>query len=290
MLSTAGWRQHYPFESHWHDLNGQRYHYIQAGQGAPVLFVHGNPTWSFYWRNLVQGVADSHQAMAVDHIGCGLSDKPAAKSYSLQQHIDNLLSFIDARRLNNITVVGHDWGGAIALGAAVERPEPFARCVLFNTAAFPPPFFPWRIRICRTPVLGRLAMQGGNVFAKAALHMALANGNSMSASEKQGMIAPYDSWRNRLGIYNFVQDIPATPAHATWQTLESIESGLTLLANKPILMMWGMRDWCFRPECLDRLVTHFPQAEVHRFADAGHWVVEEKRTEILEILKAFLAK
>jgi pimeloyl-ACP methyl ester carboxylesterase len=148
------WRGLYPFCSRHLMLDGLRLHYLDEGHGEPLLMVHGNPTWSFYWRNLILGLRGDWRAVVPDHIGCGLSDKPQRYAYCLRQHIDNLVRLVESLELRNISLLGHDWGGAIGLGTALRLPDRFARLVLFNTGAFPPPFVPWRIRLCRLPWLG----------------------------------------------------------------------------------------------------------------------------------------
>jgi haloalkane dehalogenase len=252
--------------------------------------VHGNPTWSFFWRNLILGLRDQYRAVAVDHLGCGLSDKPQRYPYTLQQHTANLVRLVDELDLQRITLLVHDWGGAIGLGAALERPARFTRLVLFNTGAFPPPFVPLRIRVCRTPVFGTLAVRGLNLFARAALSMAMSEPARLTPAIKSGLLAPYDSWANRVAIQQFVRDIPFTRLHPTWRTLEVLEERLPTLASRPTQMIWGMRDWCFKPLCLDRLLRVFSTAEVHRLADAGHYVVEDAHEQIVPLVRAFLDK
>jgi haloalkane dehalogenase len=290
MQSMPDWRSLYPFASHELSLAGLRYHYLDEGAGEPLLMVHGNPTWSFYWRNLVRDLRSDYRCLAVDHIGCGLSDKPEPYPYTLSQHIENLVRFVETLDLRGITLLVHDWGGAIGLGTALRLPERFSRLVLFNTGAFPPPFVPLRIRLCRTPLVGTWAMRRLNAFARAALTMASEKQDRMTAAVKTGLIAPYDSWANRVAIDAFVRDIPLTRAHPTWRVLEEIETGLPSLADRPTMLMWGMKDWCFRPSCLERFEKHFPAAEVHRFADAGHYVVEDAHERIVPLLRGFLSR
>ena len=282
------WRQLYPFESHFLTTAGGRYHFLDEGAGEPLLMVHGNPTWSFYWRNLVHAFQDRFRMVVPDHMGCGLSDKPQRYPYHLQQHIENLVALIEHLQLDRITLLAHDWGGAIGLGAALARSDRFQRLVLFNTGAFPPPFVPFRIRICRTPLLGTFAVRGLNLFARGALTMAVEK--PLTDQVASGLLAPYDSWRNRIAIDSFVRDIPFTKRHRTWETLTSIESGLASLAGHKQLLIWGMRDWCFRPECLERIRTHWPDAEVHRIAHAGHYVLEDAAAEIVTVLEPFLGE
>ena len=263
-------------------------HYLDEGSGEPLLMVHGNPTWSFYWRNLVLGFRDQWRTVVPDHVGCGLSDKPQRYPYTLSQHIENLSGLIQQLDLREITLLVHDWGGAIGLGTALQMPERFKRFVLFNTGAFPPPFIPWRIRACRIPICGALAVRGCNLFARAALTMATEKPERMTDEVRAGLIAPYDSWNNRVAIQRFVEDIPTSSSQPTWQRLSEIELQLPTLANRPVKMIWGMRDWCFTPECLIRLQRSLPHAKVHRFEDAGHYVVEDAHEQIVPIVTDFL--
>jgi cis-3-alkyl-4-acyloxetan-2-one decarboxylase len=289
------WRELYPFASHWAELAAGRMHYVDEGpkdfdSGQPreaLLFVHGNPTWSFHWRRLIVGLRERYRCIAPDHLGCGLSDKPQ-RMFRLEEHIDNLAVLARKLQLDRVTLVAQDWGGAIGLGAMLQAPARCEGVVLFNTGAFPPRYIPWQIRACRLPLIGRLAVQGGNLFSRAALQMTLARQPSLPGPVATGYLAPYDSWTNRRAVYGFVHDIPSGPNHPTWRMLAEIERGLPQLADRPISLIWGMRDWCFRPDCLDRFVEAWPRAEVHRLADVGHWVVEDAPDESLAILQRFL--
>jgi len=290
MAEKNDWRLLYPFESHHVTVGGHRCHYVDEGSGPVLLMVHGNPTWSFYWRELIKTWRDRYRVVAIDHIGCGLSDKPDAKSYSytLQQRIDDLGVLIEKLDLDEITLLAHDWGGAIGMGTAVASPRRFARFVLFNTAAFPGGRCPLRIRICRLPLLGRLGVQGLNLFARAATYMAAQRHERMTGPVRAGILAPYDSWRNREAIHRFVLDIPLSPNHPSFRTLERIEAGLPQFGGHPISLIWGMQDWCFTPRFLDRFIDYFPDAEVHRLGDAGHYVIEDAHERIIPLVERFL--
>ena len=289
----SDWRALYPFSSRWLDLPEGRLHYVdvgpeQASSDGTLLFVHGNPTWSFHWRELIKRLRGDYRCVAVDHLGCGLSDKPP-RTFRLADRIEHLTRLVDELKLDRVTLIAQDWGGAIGLGTLLARRERFRRIVLFNTGAFPPWFVPWRIAVCRAPILGRLAVQGGNLFSRAALRMTLAQ-RRLDPAVAAAYLAPYDSWRNRRAVYDFVADIPRSARHPTWQTLAEIEAGLPALGKLPILLLWGMQDWCFTPECLAKFEAIWPRAEVHRLADAGHWVVEDAPDESQQFLAEFLAR
>ncbi len=151
---AEAWRAEYPFESHYLPTPAGRIHYVDEGRGRPVLFVHGNPTWSFYWRRAVAAAAPTHRAVAIDHLGCGLSDKPQDWGYRLADHVENLERLVLHLDLSNITLVVHDWGGAIGFGVATRHPDRFRDFVVTNTAAFRAPHIPFRIAACRVPGLG----------------------------------------------------------------------------------------------------------------------------------------
>jgi pimeloyl-ACP methyl ester carboxylesterase len=289
----APWRALYPFASHWLDVAGRRMHYLDEGDGDPqqptLLFVHGNPTWSFHWRRLILAQRNGYRCVAMDHLGCGLSDLQP-RPLRLADHIENVMRLVDALDLRRVTLVAQDWGGAIGLGALLRERERFDRIVLFNTGAFRPWFIPWRIRACRIPLVGRLALQGANAFSRAALTMTLARKRRLETDVAAGYLAPYDSWERRAAVRQFVDDIPASGTHPTWPTLESIEMRLPELAALPSLLVWGMLDWCFTPACLDRFVAVWPQAEAHRLADVGHWVVEDAPEESAMLVEDFLRR
>jgi pimeloyl-ACP methyl ester carboxylesterase len=288
MHPSSNWRSLYPFESRCVNLGGHRYHYVDEGRGDVLLLVHGNPTWSFYWRELICALRSNYRVIAVDHIGCGLSDKPRDYPYRLSRHVDNLVQFVRQLDLGDMTLLAHDWGGAIGLGAALAERQRFARFVLFNTAAFRSRRMPWRIRVCRTPLLGRLIVQGLNGFARAALRMAVCQPARMTPAVRSGLLAPYDSWHHRQALYRFVADIPMSSRHPSYATLRGIEEGLPSLAARPWLFVWGMRDWCFTPDFLNRFLDFFPRAEVHRLDHAGHYVVEDAHEQIVPVLARFL--
>ena len=284
------WRELYPFESRFADVGGHQIHYVDEGRGASVVMVHGNPTWSFYYRNLVRDLSATHRAVAIDHMGCGLSDKPQDYPYCLRQHIDNLEHLIDdVLRIEKLSLVVHDWGGGIGMGYAVRHPERIERIVVLNTAAFLLDQCPARIRVCRAPLLGPLLVRGLNGFARAAIFMAVAKGRRLPKSVRSGLLAPYDSYANRVAQLRFVQDIPLAPSHPTWAAMAEIQHGLSRLTDKPMLICWGTQDFCFNDRFLEEWKTRFPEATVHTFEDAGHYVLEDAYDRIGPLAREFLS-
>jgi cis-3-alkyl-4-acyloxetan-2-one decarboxylase len=283
-------REEYDFEPNFLETTAGTLHYLDEGsrEAAPILCVHGNPTWSFYYRRLVREFRDSHRVIAPDHLGCGLSDKPQKWSFRLEDHIANLERLLFELNLEKVTLVVHDWGGAIGLGAAVRHPERFARILVLNSAAFPADRIPLRINVCRTPFLGELAVRGLNAFARAAATMALEHHERMTSVVRRGYLAPYDSWNNRIATHRFVTDIPMRRDHPSYATLEGIDSGLEKLHHLPMRIAWGEKDWCFTPAFLEMWQARFLDAEVLPIEHAGHYVLEDAHEEILPWLHEFV--
>ncbi len=232
-LKNSDIQTEYPFASHFLDLDGVRYHYVDEGTGPVLLFVHGNPTWSFAWRNLIKTFSPDYRVIAVDHVGCGLSDKPQDYPYVREQHVANLRRLVETLDLQNVTLLAHDWGGAIGMGVAGQIPERFSRFVLFNTAAFRSQRIPLRIALCRIPLLGALGVRGLNLFSRAALRMAVVKRERMTPAIKAGYLAPYDSWKNRIAVLRFVQDIPLKESHGSYSTLVEMRRGWNSFATRP---------------------------------------------------------
>ena len=286
--ATPAWRGLYPFASHFVATDGVRQHYLDEGDGPAVAMVHGNPTWSFYYRNAAIALRGAHRTIVPDHVGCGLSDKPQDYPYTLSQHIDNLEHLLnDVLQLKKVDLIVHDWGGAIGMGYAVRHPDRVGRIVVLNTAAFLMDFCPLRIRVCRWPVFGPLALRGFNAFARAAATMAVRK--PLAPAVREGLLAPYDSWAHRVAVLRFVQDIPLRPSHPSYETVANIQKGLHTLADKRMLICWGMQDFCFTEAFLDIWQSYFPQARVHRFEDAGHYLLEDAGERVVPLVERFLS-
>jgi haloalkane dehalogenase len=278
----------FPFAPQFLGLDGAAMHYVDEGprDGETLLFLHGNPTWSFLWRNLIKSLRGRYRCVAPDHIGCGLSDKPEAYRYRLDQHIANQERLVTELGLARVTLVVHDWGGAVGFGLAQRRPELVARAIVMNTAAFTGGRAPLSIRACRTPLLGPLAVRGLNLFARAATHMATERG--VAREVRRGLLAPYASWSERVATLRFVEDIPLSPRHPSWPTLRAIEEHLPCMAELPLCLIWGRRDWCFTPRFLEEWQRRFPRARVHVADAAGHWVTEDARDAVQSWVARFL--
>ena len=282
----------FPFTPHFVRSGDHWLHFVDEGppNGEVLLFLHGNPTWSFLWRRLLARFRDRYRVVAPDYLGCGLSEKPANGDYTLAGHAERVRFLVEELDLERVTLVTHDWGGAIGMGLARRVPERVARFVFCNTAAFPFPVLPRRIAVCRTPLLGPLLVRGLGGFSRAALRTAHAKRGRFSKQERRGYLAPYASWADRVAIQAFVDDIPMDPKHRSWSELTAIADALDGFRDRPAACLWGMRDWCFTPAILDEWLRRWPELEVTRFPEAGHWVTEDEPDGVGEALEAFLAR
>jgi pimeloyl-ACP methyl ester carboxylesterase len=273
---------------------GLRYHYLDEGEGEPVVMVHGNPTWSFYYRGLVEALRTSYRTIVPDHIGCGLSDKPddSRYDYTLESRIADLEALLDHLGLDGgLTLVVHDWGGAIGLGYATRHPERVARLVILNTAAFHLPktkAFPRPLWLCRDTPLGAFLVRGLNAFCRGTARIGCTR-RPLSRDLRDAYCAPYDSWAHRIAVHRFVQDIPLRPGDRSSATLTRIQDGLAALAGVPALIAWGMKDFVFDHHFLEEWGRRFPRAEVHRFPQAGHLILEDEGEQVVPLVRSFLA-
>lgn len=285
------WRSEYPFSSHHLPVaDGARMHFVDEGPRGDeaVLMLHGNPTWSFYYRNLVLALRGRMRCVVPDHIGMGLSDKPTNYPYRLGRRIADIERLINHLGLRRIHLVVHDWGGAIGFGVATRQPERIGKLVVLNTAAFPDDQIPWRIAVCRWPLLGSLLVRGCNGFAGPAVRMAVTR--PLPDEVAAGLLAPYDSWANRVAVHQFVRDIPLRPSHPSFATLQGIEAGLGKLRTRPALIGWGGKDFCFNDHFYERWRTYLPQARTLHFPDAGHYVLEDEAATLVPAIASFLAE
>jgi haloalkane dehalogenase len=284
----------YPFASHWLEVSGQKMHYLDEGpREAPVvLMVHGNPTWSFYYRNLVLALRDRFRCVVPDHIGCGLSDKPDTRHYpyTLARRIADLGALMDHLQVETpIHLVVHDWGGMIGFGWAADHPERIGRMVIANTAAFPMPAdkkLPAALWLVRNTRLGALLVQGLNAFSGIASLVAFKK--PVSRAVRKAYTGPYDSWENRIATLRFVQDIPLKAGDPGYDIVSSTESRLPLFKHKPCLLAWGEKDFVFDAPFLNRWKQKFPNARVLSFPKCGHYIFEDGGQPLTDDVSAFL--
>ncbi|GLZ49616.1 haloalkane dehalogenase [Actinomycetospora sp. NBRC 106375] len=295
-MSTATALAGYPFTPHRVEVGGHRMSYVDEGDptAPPVLLVHGNPTWSFYYRSLLQALpARGRRVIAPDHIGMGLSDKPTPEDYphTLARRVADLTAFVDGLELTEpVSLVVHDWGGPIGLAWAAEHLDRVRDVVVMNTGAFPLPAdhgLPWMLQAARLPVVGDVLVRRLGAFSLGAL--VLGTGRAWLPPEaRRGLLAPYDRPEHRVAVQAFVRDIPLGPDDPAHPVLVRLAARLPDLDARPVQVHWGMKDPVFDADILAHVEHHLPHAEVHRYPDAGHYVLEDATPAIVERVGAFL--
>ena len=281
-------RIEYPFAGNALPLiNGATMHYIDEGTGPIVVMLHGNPTWSFYFRNLVKVMVQAgFRCVVPDHVGCGLSDKPQDYNYTLAQRIEDVESLLDHLGIDQFSLVVHDWGGAIGCGLAGRRPDALKKLVLLNSGAFRSKLIPLRIAAIKVPLIGEFVIRAMNGFAGPAAIMSVKT--PLKPVVKRGLLWPYRSWADRVAVWNFVKDIPLRESHRTFQTLTEVEEGLAKIADKPIQLVWGAKDFCFSMRFYERFKEFFPNAESVVYQNHGHYILEDGGEQAWLSIRGFL--
>ncbi|PXA05293.1 alpha/beta hydrolase [Coraliomargarita sinensis] len=281
-------RLEYPYAGNlFEQPDGTVMHYLDEGNGPVVLMLHGNPTWSFYYRNLVNELVRSgFRCIVPDHIGCGLSDQPQEYDYTFKRRIDDVERLVDHLGISSFNLVVHDWGGAIGCGLAGRRAEALDKLVLLNTAAYHSKRIPLRIALVKCPLVGPFMIRGLNAFAGPAANMSVVQ--PLSKSVRRGFLWPYRSWSKRVAVWNFVKDIPLWDSHPSYATLTEVEKGLEHLREKPIQLVWGGKDFCFNDHFLQRWQEIFPHAETRYHKHCGHYILEDGGLKVWQEIRGFL--
>lgn len=290
----------YPFTPHRFEVRpGIGLSYLDEGPrgGEVIVLLHGNPSWSYYWRHLVLGLRDRYRCIAPDHVGMGLSDKPddapsaqPRYDYTLQSRIEDLDALLAHLGIDGpLTLAVHDWGGMIGFGWALRDPARVRRLVITNTAAFPLPEskrFPMRLALGRDSRLGGWLIRRGNLFARGAARFGTVR--SLPKDVRAAYAGVYAGWDKAIATLRFMQDIPLQAGDPAMALVEASARALPGYADRPAFLAWGLRDFVFDRHFLDRFRAALPGAEVHAYADASHYVLEDKHEELVPLIRAFL--
>lgn len=288
-MTNASWidRSAYPFRSCYAPVDGGQMHYIDEGRGQPLVMVHGTPTWSFLYRTLIKELSRDYRVIAPDHIGFGLSDKPENWSYRPQDHARNLELLIDHLGLQDIVLVVHDFGGPIGLSYALEHVENVRALVIFNTFLWSlkgDPAFERPARLFNNAI-GRWLYLRQNFSANAIVRSAWGKHRPLTPDIHQQYKQPFQSAESRMGTWRFFQSLMG---ESDWY--ESLWARRERIADKPALLLWGMRDMAFKEKQLARWKELFPNARAVTYPQVGHFVPDEAGPEAAQEIRDFMAK
>jgi haloalkane dehalogenase len=289
--NTHDWvdREAYPFRSRWLALPEGRLHYIDEGEGEaePVLLVHGTPTWSFEYRHLVQALRATRRCIAVDHLGFGLSDRPAGAAYTPEAHANRLRTFVDKLGLQRFSLIAHDFGGPIALPLALDQPARVSRLVVLNSWMWSFADDPEMMKRARlvSGGFGRFLYRRLNASLRLITPSAYGDRRKLTRAIHRQYLAPFPDADSRERVLWAL----ARALTSSSEFYEDLWQRRERLREIPTLVVWGMKDTAFRPAQLARWRQALPHASFVELAEAGHWPHEEEPEAVTAAVRPFLS-
>lgn len=286
-MDNISWldRDQYPFSPQFFRTPAGTMHYLDEGKGDPVIFIHGNPSWSFQFRHVIRDLSMNCRCIAPDHLGFGLSEKPREWSYLPQDHAKNLVLLLDSLNLQNITLVVGDWGGPIGLSYALHHPEKVRNIVITNTWLWPVRhdwYFEVFSRFMGGPP-GRFLIYRYNFFAKILMPSMFGTKTRLTPAIHAQYLAPLSLQEDRKGCAVLPREILGS---SEW--LQGLWEQRDVLADKQMTIAWGMKDIAFRKKELATWVRAFPRARIVRYEDTGHFVSEERPADLTAEIRNLL--
>jgi haloalkane dehalogenase len=286
-MNDTSWvdRTAYPFEPRYFEVDGARMHYVDEGEGPPVVMVHGTITWSFLYRDLIRALAPRYRCIAPDHLGYGLSDKPEHVPYRPADHARRLKALIEHLDLRDVTLIVHDFGGPIGLSYALDEPGNVRSLVLFNT---------WMWSLRGEPIVELASRLGGgavgrfffrrfNIELRTVFKAAWADRSKLTTALHQQYLKPFPQPSDREPMWVLARELLGS---SEWY--DELWSRRERISAIPALLLWGLKDPIFRARHLARWQALFADAETVQFPKAGHFVQEEARDELRPIVERFL--
>lgn len=274
----------YPFPENWLQLKGGSMHYVDVGEGDPVVFVHGTPTWSFVWRQQLKSLSRKYCCVAPDHLGFGLSDKPQDFAYTPEAHADNLETLITHLQLKDITLVVHDFGGPIGLRYALRHPANVKRLVVLNTWMWPLENETRMMQISRLmrSTVGRFLYQQLNFSVRLLLPTGYNERKHLTSDIHTHYKKPLNSPAARLGTWRF-----AVALHESNPYFAALWEQRAVLHNIPMLLVWGVKDKLLPLRWLEKWQHTYPHAKVVPLK-AGHFLQDEKGGDVTKAIDNFM--
>lgn len=276
----------YPFGDHWLTRYEVTMHYVDEGQGMPVIMLHGNPTWSYLYRNVIKKLNGSCRSIAPDYPGFGFSDHPPNYNYLPKDHAEWVNTLIDHLKLGQFVIVVQDWGGPIGFSIAVDRPDQVAGIVLCNTWCWPATMDAKIFSIIMGGAVGRYLHRNHNFFAKKMVPSGISNSAKKTPEVLKAYTDPFPTPDSRKGTYVFPK---AIRTEGLW--LKTIEDKLHLLKDKPVEMVWAMKDIAFGKEkIIRRWQSYFHNLKIDRIEEANHYLQEDNPERVAAGVKRVLKR
>ncbi|MBI1892662.1 MAG: alpha/beta fold hydrolase [Candidatus Rokubacteria bacterium] len=290
-IKTETFAGTFPFAPHYLNLGHFQMHYVDVGAGDPVVFLHGDPTWGYLYRDFISPLSKRARCIVPDHMGMGKSGMPAAPyPYRLQHHIANLEMLLLSLELPNLTLVLHDWGGPVGLGFAIRHATRIKRLILMNTWAFaqwPGGPLPRLLEIIRSP-RGETFVLAKNGYVRPALLGTTAYPDHLTATILEAYLAPFPTPESRRALLCWSRDIPVAAGDPSYAEMQQIEDGLSQFKAIPVLLVWGMQDPVLPPTVLHMWQTIYPHAVTCEIEEASHFIQEDAPERVLKEVELFL--
>jgi len=282
----------YPFGPHYRHVNGIDMHFVDEGNGEPVVMLHGDPTWGYLWRNIIPALATIARCIVPDHMGMGKSEVPREPyPYRLVHHIANLEALVCELDLRDITLAVHDWGGPVGFGVAIRHPDRIKRLVISNTwasARWPGATFPRLIEMIRSTGGEKFVLEK-NGYLERALTGTTRHAERLSGQIMDAYRAPFPTPESRVAMLCWSRDIPVTEDDPSFSEMQRIENNLSMFADTPALIVWGMLDPVLPASVLRWWEEIYPHAAVHRIENASHFLQEDAPHRFGSLMRDFLA-
>ncbi len=278
----------YPFESHFSviDSKGNRVHYLEEGSGETVLLLHGFPSWSFMYRDLIHELRPDFRCIALDHLGYGFSDKPLLYKYNISNHIKNAVKFAENMKFRKFHIVMHDFGVAVGLAMAERWPERISSMIFLNSSCFKMPRLFFILMLFKCPIISTILTRITNCLQRIYLHL---GSGAMNSQIEYGYLRPYDSYFNRIAISQGLKDIPLFPDHPSLSVYDDIESKAFVLSNKKMKFLWAELDFVHTKASLKRWAKILPNALLKRYEHGNYFLLEDSQ-DARSAIRAFLLK
>ncbi|MCB9597834.1 MAG: alpha/beta fold hydrolase [Sandaracinaceae bacterium] len=275
----------YPFEDQWFERDGVAMHYIDVGSSAtPVVMLHGNPTWSFLYRDVIHALGPEVRCLAPDYPGFGFSDHPPGYGYTPQEHAEWVTAWLDSLALPPFILVVQDWGGPIGMSYAVEHADRIAGLVVMNTWAWPADLKGKAFSAFMGGPIGKQLCLRRNFFADKIVKSAIYYAKKKPPEVFRAYTDPFPGPRERLATWVFPRAIRES---GPW--LASIERRLSALSAIPAELVWGQKDQAFGDEgYIQRWLGHLGGARVTRLPKASHYLQEDQPQEIADAIRRLL--
>jgi haloalkane dehalogenase len=276
-------RKEYPFKSHYFQTPVGKMHYIDEGEGDPIVMIHGNPGWSFEFRKIVKEMSKTNRCIAIDHIGFGLSDKPFDFDYLPASHARNFELLMDSLNLENITMTFNDWGGPIGLAYAIKHPDKIKKLVILNSYLWSVENDPYYQKFSGMMGgrIGRFMIKNFNIFGRFFLTKVVGDKKSLPKNIHKHYYKHLETRKDRKGCYTFPREVTKSGKwlDSLWQQREKINS-------IPTTFVWGMKDIAFRESELNYWLEHWKNdPKVIRLDKVGHYPQEETAEVVIEALR-----